>query len=154
MTPSKGGYDEAIFWRFDQYCGTPMLVVEVSVQRLFSMFPNGWPGSGLLLLRLVSGTFLIHDGVTELLGGAQWPVIIRPLLETAAGMILLVGLWTPMAGVLVAIVELWSIFSRTGDRRNCVALATFGAALAMLGPGVRSIDARLFGRKRIDIREH
>jgi hypothetical protein len=28
-----------------------------------------------------------------------------------------------------------------------------GAALAMLGPGVRSVDARLFGRRRIDIPE-
>jgi putative oxidoreductase len=37
--------------------------------------------------------------------------------------------------------------------RSCVMLAAVGAALAMLGPGVRSIDARLFGRKRIDIRE-
>jgi putative oxidoreductase len=124
------------------------------VQRLFSMFPNGWPGRGLLILRLVSGTLLINDGVTELLGGAQFPVIIRPLLETTGGMLLLVGLWTPMAGVLVVIIELWSILSRTGDPRNCIVLATFGAVLAMLGPGVQSIDARLFGRKRIDIREH
>jgi hypothetical protein len=74
-------------------------------------------------------------------------------LETAAGMLLFVGLWTPVAGILVVIVELWSMLSRTGELRNCAALATFGAALAMLGPGVRSIDARLFGRKRIDIRE-
>jgi len=58
-----------------------------------------------------------------------------------------------MAGVLVVIVEVWTAFSRTEGLRNCVALAALGAALAMLGPGVRSIDARLFGRKRIDIRE-
>jgi hypothetical protein len=32
-------------------------------------------------------------------------------------------------------------------------LAAVGAALAMVGPGVWSIDARLFGRKRIDIPE-
>jgi hypothetical protein len=69
-------------------------------------------------------------------------------------MLLLVGLWTPMAGVLVAIVEVWSIVSKTGNVRDCLVLAASGAALAMLGPGVRSIDARLFGRKRIDIREH
>jgi hypothetical protein len=30
------------------------------VQRLFSMFPNSWPGAGLLLLRLVSGGLLIN----------------------------------------------------------------------------------------------
>ena len=154
MTPSKGGYGKALFGRFEWRWRTPKLVVEVSVQRLFSMFPNGWPGRGLLLLRLVSGILLINDGVTELMRGPQWPGVIPQFLETAAGILLIVGLWTPMAGVLVAIVESWSIFSRTGDLRNCVALATFGAALSMLGPGVRSIDARLFGRKRIDIREH
>lgn len=154
MTPSKGGYAGACFWRFDRHYGTPKLVVEVSVQRLFSMFPNGWPGRGLLLLRLVSGILLINDGITGLLEGPPWPGNIRLCLETSTGMLLLVGLWTPAAGILVVIVELWSMLSRTGDLRNCVALATFGAALAMLGPGVRSIDARLFGRKRIDIREH
>jgi hypothetical protein len=96
---------------------------------------------------------LINDGITELLAMPQWPGIVLPFLEIAAGMLLVAGLWTPMTGALVVIVELWAIASRTGELRNCVVLATFGAALAMLGPGVRSIDARLFGRKRIDIRE-
>ena len=119
------------------------------------MFPNGWPGRGLLLLRLVSGSLLINDGLAELLRGPQWLGIMRPSLEIAAGLLCFLGLWTPMTGALVVIVELWSVLSKTGGEfRNCVALATLGAALAMLGPGVRSIDARLFGRKRIDIREH
>jgi putative oxidoreductase len=130
-----------------------MLVVGVSVQRLFSMFPNGWPGRGLLLLRFVAGFFLIKDGITELLGVHQWPDIVRSFLETAAGLLFVAGLWTPMTGMLVIIIELWSIVSRTGEVRNCVVLATFGAALAMLGPGIQSIDARLFGRKRIDVRK-
>jgi len=124
------------------------------VQRLFPMFPDGWPGRGLLLLRLVAGIFLINDGVTELMAIPQWPGIVRPLLESAGGMLFVAGLWTPITGTLVVIVELWSVASRSGELRNSVVLATFGAALAMLGPGVRSIDARLFGRKRIDVREH
>jgi uncharacterized membrane protein YphA (DoxX/SURF4 family) len=123
------------------------------VQRLFSMFPNGWPGRGLLLLRLVSGTFLIHDGLAELLRAPQWEAVIGQSLVTGAGIFLLIGLWTPVAGLLVVIVESWTAFSTTESLRNCVLLASFGAALAMLGPGVRSIDAHLFGRKRIDIRK-
>lgn len=123
------------------------------MQRLFSIFPDGWPGRGLLLLRLVAGIFLISDGVTELLAAQQWPGILRPLLETAAGVFLIAGLWTPMTGALVVIIELWCIVARTGEPRSCAVLAALGAALAMLGPGVRSVDARLFGRKRIDLRE-
>jgi putative oxidoreductase len=142
-----------MFWGFDPRCPSPNLVVEVSMQRLFSMFPNGWPGRGLLLLRLVFGIFLIHDGLTELLGAPQWDGIFRQSLSTGAGILLLVGLWTPIAGVLVVVVELWAVVSQADSLRSCIVLAALGAALAMLGPGVRSIDARLFGRKRIDIRE-
>jgi putative oxidoreductase len=123
------------------------------VQRLFSMFPNGWPGRGLLLLRLVAGTLLIHDGLSELAGSPLWEGVIRPSLATGAGILLLVGLWTPIAGVLVVVVELWTGFSKIDSLRSSVVSAALGATLAMLGPGARSIDARLFGRKRIDIRE-
>ena len=153
MTPSKGAHGEANIWRFGQRCGTPKLVIEVYVQRLFSMFPSGWPGRGLLLLRLVAGIFLTHHGVTELLSLSQWPGIVRPLLESVAGILFVAGLWTPVTGALVVVVELWSIASRTGELRDCILLAAFGAGLAMLGPGAWSVDARLFGRKQIDLRE-
>jgi len=103
---------------------------------------------------LLAGIFLIIDGVTELLGLPRSPGIVRTLLEIAAGTLFVAGLWTPMTGALVVGVELWCMASRAGDVRNCIVLATLGAALAMLGPGVRSLDAHLFGRKRIDLREH
>ena len=117
------------------------------------MFPNGWPGWGLLLLRLVAGILLIHDGLSYLLGVPQWEGIILQSIAVVAGLLLLVGFWTPMAGVLVVIVELWTAVSRPDSLRSCAILASLGAALLMLGPGVRSIDARLFGRKRIEIRD-
>ena len=121
------------------------------MQRLFSMFPNGWPGRGLLLLRLVVGIVLTHDGLAELLREPQWQGIIRPSLATGAGVFLLLGSFTPMAGVLVVVVELWAALSKADSLRTCIVLANVGAALAMLGPGVCSIDARLFGRKLIDL---
>jgi uncharacterized membrane protein YphA (DoxX/SURF4 family) len=116
------------------------------------MFPNGWPGRGLLLLRVVAGILLINDGALDLLRPHQWEGTLSQSIAILAGTLLLVGFWTPLAGALVVIVELWAALSRAHSLRSSVVLATLGAALAMLGPGVRSVDARLFGRKRIDIR--
>jgi putative oxidoreductase len=41
----------------------------------------------------------------------------------------------------------WTVVAYPGDPRTPILLATFGATLAMIGPGAFSIDARLFGRK-------
>jgi uncharacterized membrane protein YphA (DoxX/SURF4 family) len=79
------------------------------------------------------------------------PTILCVLL-TAAGMLLLAGLWTPVSGALVAVFEVWNTFSQPGDPWAKILLATLGVALALLGPGAWSVDARLFGWKRIDIR--
>jgi len=102
---------------------------------------------------LVAGIFLINHGITELLGVPQWTDIVRACLESAGGMLFVAGLWTPMTGALVVVVESWFIASRTGELPTCILLAAFGAGVAMLGPGAWSIDARLFGRKQIDLRE-
>jgi putative oxidoreductase len=117
------------------------------------MFPNGWPGAGILLLRLVTGILLIRDGVTALLGAPQLQTIILYSAAVGAGLLLLAGLWTPIAGTLVAIVEIWSAVFGLNLPENSILLATIGGTLAVLGPGSRSIDARLFGRKRIDVRD-
>lgn len=123
------------------------------MQRLFSMFPDGWPGRALLLLRLAAGAILIRDGAVNLLSQTRWDVIALQALAIAAGLLLVVGLWTPVVGVIVSLFGIWAVISGTPYVRGAVLLAAVGAALAMLGPGVNSIDARLFGRKRIDIPE-
>ena len=65
--------------------------------------------------------------------------------------LLLVGLWTPVAGVLMAVAELCLVLSHASDPWMHVRLGALAAALAMLGPGAWSVDAHLFGRKRIQI---
>jgi hypothetical protein len=55
------------------------------------MFPNGWPGTGLLLLRLVSGALLIHQGLIA----PAW-VAIQPVAALAGGF-LIASFWTPVA---------------------------------------------------------
>ena len=123
------------------------------MQRLFSTFAHGWPGIGLLLLRMLTGGALIHYGFVDLRDAHRSASMAPPIIAAAAGILLLVGLWTPLSGALVAIAEVWIAFSRAGDLWIPIILATLGAALAMVGPGAWSIDARLFGRKHIDISE-
>ena len=73
------------------------------------------------------------------------------VLAIAAGILLLAGLWTPIAGALLTIIEIWNAFSHPHDPWSYILLGTLGAALAMLGPGAWSVDAHLFGWKRIRI---
>jgi uncharacterized membrane protein YphA (DoxX/SURF4 family) len=117
------------------------------------MFPNGWPGLALLLLRVAAGMLLIHDGAVPLQLGLGLRAIIVRSVALGAGSLLLLGLWTPVAGVLVTCVAACVLLLGTADPRSSMLLGAVGAALVALGPGAISIDARLFGRKRVDIRE-
>ena len=60
-----------------------------------------------------------------------------------------VGLWTPIAGIAVATIHLGILSAALGLNGASVLNSAVGLALAMLGPGAWSLDARLFGRKRI-----
>ncbi len=129
-----------------------------ALQRLFSTFPNSWPGAGLLLLRLGVGVALIYLGLSRLFGGLGEPSTIAwDLIEAAGGIFLLAGLWTPLMGALVALDELWIAFSvdssHSDGRLIHIFFAVLTAGVAMLGPGAWSIDARLFGRKRFKMGE-
>ena len=127
------------------------------MQRLFSTFASGWPGLGLLLLRLVAAVAIVHFGIDGVLAGSPMTIVVPRIMGAAAGILLLVGLWTPVVGALAAIVNFWiagsQFLSRSGDPWIPIMHAFLGAILAMVGPGVWSIDARLFGRKRIDFPE-
>ena len=102
-------------------------------------------------MRAVAAISPLHRAIAELLTVPAPAPINLQLIAAAAGALLLAGLWTPVAGVLLAITELCLVFSHPIDPWRHILLGALGAALAMLGPGAWSVDARLFGRKRIQI---
>ena len=118
------------------------------MQRLFSTFANGWPGIGLLIQRLFTGIALLHNGVVQL-ETPRGGLIIPDTTGAVLGLFILLGLWTPLTGTLVAAVELWIIVAGGANIWISLTLAVFGATLAVIGPGAWSVDARLFGRKYI-----
>ena len=119
------------------------------MQRLFSSFADGWPGAGLLLLRLVTGGGLLYGGIDSA-WSAPYVVMAPPVIAAGAGILLLLGLYTPLAGVVAAIAEAWIAFLHPGNLWAPIVLMGLSLSLAMIGPGAWSIDARLFGRKQID----
>ena len=77
--------------------------------------------------------------------------IIFQFLAAICSTLLIIGLWTPVAGLFMAVSELSLLLFPSSSGSMHIVLAALGAALAMIGPGAWSVDARLFGRKRIRI---
>ncbi len=102
-------------------------------------------------MRLVVGSALVaRASLTVLSDPPPIKVMIPAILLIGGGILLIAGLWTPIAGTSVAITEFWKMLTLPGDKSLWLMLATAGAALAMLGPGLWSIDARLYGWKRLE----
>ena len=120
------------------------------MRRLYSTFAGGWPGMGLLLMRSVIGCVLVVRASLRLWGDPPLNITITAAILLVAGFLLMLGLWTPIVGTSVAVIEVWKILTQPGDRWLWLLLGTVSVALAMLGPGRWSIDARLFGWKRVE----
>jgi len=128
---------------------------------MFSMFSDGWPSVGLLLLRAAVGAALFVQGIAYLKGwheGAFMPCLIG-LVLLAAGSSLLIGYLTPFAGVLsgafITASHFYWIPTPRFDMFEPKLAAAFAivitVAIVCLGPGAFSLDARLFGRREIVI---
>jgi putative oxidoreductase len=123
------------------------------LQRLFSNFANGWPGKGLLVLRLLTAAIAFELTLARAGNITVATTSVTDLIQVGAGFLLLVGLWTPVVGTLLAAVEVWLLLSHFDAHSARIVLATLSAAVAMIGPGFCSIDARLFGRKVVEVAE-
>jgi putative oxidoreductase len=119
------------------------------VQRLFSTFADGWPGGGLLAQRLLTGGALVYCGVACATANPICAGVVLESIGAVAGLLLIAGFWTPIAGAMIAILEASLAFTSPANASLRFFLAVLGATLAMIGPGTWSIDACVFGRKRI-----
>jgi putative oxidoreductase len=131
------------------------------VQRSFSTFASGWPGVGLLVLRIALGIPLLLEGVSLL---ADWRdtaslLIVVALISIAAGITVLVGRSVGFGAIVGGVVVIAVHFSSLhGEGPNlfsskiaCFLAMSIAIALVFLGPGAFSIDARRLGRREIVI---
>jgi uncharacterized membrane protein YphA (DoxX/SURF4 family) len=119
------------------------------LQRLFTSFAGGWPGLGLLIQRFILGTMVLHQSTTLFSGTTSTTPSISESIGTILAIFIMIGLWTPLAGVVVAAFEVRIAFLLPGNPESEILFAAVGATLALIGPGAFSIDSRIFGRKQI-----
>jgi uncharacterized membrane protein YphA (DoxX/SURF4 family) len=100
-------------------------------------------------MRLTVGFALAYGAGSTLLSSPPIPMAILSVLLVTAGILLTVGFCTPIVGTLAALVAIYRLLTMPADRMVYFLIASLAAALAMLGPGLWSVDARLFGWKRI-----
>jgi uncharacterized membrane protein YphA (DoxX/SURF4 family) len=99
----------------------------------------------------LAGLTLIAQTLTyvgsEKLSLLSWLVAVTVLIIASC---LLVGFMTPVAAIVIGLATsgffLFSIFDINQTVLNLIVLTT---AIALLGPGAFSIDARMFGRREI-----
>jgi uncharacterized membrane protein YphA (DoxX/SURF4 family) len=133
----------------------------MALQRTFSGFPTGYPGLALLLLRLVVGGAASSEAWLHIAAnqGALNSSVAVALLAFVTGLALIIGFMTPIACVLLSAGGLLLMIdsSRSGHllllesgmaRLEFIAMS---AALISLGPGALSVDARLYGRREIEV---
>jgi putative oxidoreductase len=141
------GPPQAPFWDVEPEMHPLRMKRELFLQRLFSAFPDGKPGLGLLFLRLCISVPLFYWGIGDLSAAADAATLVRDGVAAAGGILLVAGLWTPVVAILISLVEAWIGLAHHFAPQGHLLVAALGIAQAMLGPGAWSVDARLFGRR-------
>ena len=121
------------------------------MQKLFSAFPGGWPGLGLLLLRALVGVTLIAQ-IVAYVGSTKLSVLgwVVAALVLIIASCLLVGFMTPVAAIVIGLGAIALAASNVLDiNQTLLNMIVLTTAIALLGPGAFSIDARMFGRREI-----
>jgi hypothetical protein len=111
------------------------------------MFPLGAAGVGLLLMRLsAAGTLLFLALPNTPVNSSQWALAVGAILAV----LMVLGVFTPVLCTLCCCLEIAALFQLRGADMRCILFAAINmAALGLLGPGGYSLDARMFGRRRV-----
>jgi putative oxidoreductase len=94
------------------------------MRRLYSTFAGSWPGAALLLLRLVVSSVVVVGAGSKLWAGAPLHATLTSASLAAPGVLLIAGLWPPLAGTVVAVFELSHILTIAPDRLVCLLAGT------------------------------
>jgi hypothetical protein len=115
------------------------------VQKLFSMFPAGAPGIALLLLRLSVAAMLFIDPA----GRVSWPAsLLLSVVSFVTATAVTVGFLTPILALICGALKVYALIGTAHGIVPLIVLALLlSFAVAMLGPGAYSLDAKLFGRR-------
>jgi hypothetical protein len=108
------------------------------------MFPPGGPGIGLLLLRISVAGALVVTGVNRSgVSSFFWVAALLIALSLTAGFLTqYLSLIACVSGIVILVARTLHL-----DIQIFAFLILNASALALLGPGAYSIDARLFGRR-------
>jgi hypothetical protein len=115
-------------------------------------FPRGHSGLGLMLLRITASGLLVDIACNHLIQGDASVLSVSIVI---LAIFLTLGLFTVAASGLAAVLIIaLSLLIHQEALAASTVTASVCVALALLGAGAYSIDACLFGQRRVVWRSH
>jgi len=134
---------------------------DTPLYRIFTSFPRGISGAGLLLLRLAVGAVVAYQGrayfaTHENISSGMW---LSGLVALLLGIALVIGIATRPAAALTALGAIGTYISLLPCPEHdsldgllaVFLIVSVSIAVTLIGPGAYSLDARLFGFREITI---